>query len=225
MKKTLSIVLTVLLVLFMCSPVFATDATTATTFNVALATSSQEVQAGGEVELTVSLTNFTPGKTGVNTFYFVLDYDKAVFETLEQDENFTASNGWGTITFNKATGEGVTENSTFMAEDHEAFKVTLKVKEDANLGNTTITVRDVECSDSSNDIHPADQSISLNIVEASTEPTPEPEPDNTVNTVTPEPEPAPSNPSTGIEDYTIPAILVVSVLAVIAYVRYRKLDK
>lgn len=222
MKKTLSIVLTVLIVLFMCTPVFATDVTTSTTFNVVLASSATEVKAGDEVQLTISLKNFTPGKTGVNTFYFVLDYDKAVFETLA-GENFTASNGWGAVTFNPATGEGVTDNSTFMAEDHEAIKVKLKVKEKANLGNTTITVKDVESSDSVNDIHPADQSISVKIVEAATEPTPEPKPDNTVNTVTPDP--APSNPSTGIEDYTIPAILVISVLAIIAYVRYRKLEK
>lgn len=223
MKKTLSIVLTVLIVLFMCTPVFATDVTTSTTFNVVLASSATEVKAGDEVQLTISLKNFTPGKTGVNTFYFVLDYDKAIFETLA-GESFTASNGWGAITFNPATGEGVTDNSTFMAEDHEAIKVTLKVKDDANVGNTTITVRDVESSDSVNDIHPADQSISLKIVAATTEP--EPQPNNTTNTVnTVTPEPAPSNPSTGIEDYTIPAILVVSVLAVIAYVRYRRLEK
>lgn len=221
MKKTLSIVLAVLIVLFMCSPVFATDVTTSTTFNVELASSVKEAKAGEEVQITISLKNFTPGKTGVNTFYFVLDYDKAVFETLA-GENFTASNGWGAVTFNPATGEGVTDNSTFMAEDHEAIKVNLKVKEDANVGNTTITVRDVESSDSVNDIHPADQSISVKIVEATTEPQPN-NTTNTVNTVTPEP--APSNPSTGIEDYTIPAILVVSVLAVIAYVRYRKLEK
>ena len=223
MKKTLSIVLAVLIVLFMCSPVFATDVTTSTTFNVELASSVKEAKAGEEVQITISLKNFTPGKTGVNTFYFVLDYDKAVFETLA-GENFTASNGWGAVTFNPATGEGVTDNSTFMAEDHEAIKVNLKVKEDANVGNTTITVRDVESSDSVNDIHPADQSISVKVVEATTEP--EPQPNNTTNTVnTVTPEPAPSNPSTGIEDYTIPAILVVSVLAVIAYVRYRKLEK
>lgn len=224
MKKTLSIVLTVLLALCMCSTVFATDATTSTTFNVALSTSAQKVEVGGEVEVTISLKNFTPGKTGVNTFYFVLDYDKAIFETLA-GENFTAANGWGAVTFNPATGEGVTDNSTFMAEDHEAIKIKLKVKDDANIGNTTITVKNVESSDSVNDIHPADQSISLTIAEKSTEPTPEPKPENEVNTVVTEPEPAPENPSTGIEDYTIPAIIVVSVLAVIAYVRYKKLEK
>ena len=225
MKKTLSIVLTVLLVLSMCSTaVFASDVTTSTSFNVGIAASSTQVEVGGEVELTISLTNFTAGRTGINTFYFVLDYDKAIFETVK-GENFTASNGWGAVMFNEATGEGVTDNSSFIAEDHEAVKVTLKVKDNANLGNTTITVRDVESSDGNNDIHPADQSISLSVVEASTDPTPEQEPDNTVNTVVEEQEPAPSNPSTGIEDYTIPAILVISVLAVIAYVRYRKLEK
>lgn len=225
MKKTLKFVLVLLLALVMCSTaVYATDATESTTFNVALAANQTNVAVGGEVELTISLNNFTEGKTGINTFYFVLDYDKAVFETVA-GENFTASNGWGAVMFNSATGEGITDNSMFIAEDHEAVKVKLKVKDNANVGNTTITVRDVESSDGSNDIHPADQSISLSVVEASTDPTPEQEPDNTVNTVVEEPEPAPSNPSTGIEDYTIPAILVISVLAVIAYVRYRKLEK
>ena len=223
MKKTLRIVLVLLLALVMCSTaVYATDATESTTFNVALAANQTNVAVGGEVELTISLNNFTEGKTGINTFYFVLDYDKAVFETVA-GENFTASNGWGAVMFNSATGEGITDNSMFIAEDHEAVKVKLKVKDNANVGNTTITVRDVESSDGSNDIHPADQSITLTIAEATT-PEPEPEPEPTPEPK-PEPDPAPENPSTGIEDYTIPAILVVSVLAVIAYVRYRKLEK
>lgn len=223
MKKTLSIVLAILLTLVMCSTaVYATDATQSTTFDVALAANQTKVAVGGEVELTISLKNFTEGKTGINTFYFVLDYDKAIFETVA-GENFTTSNGWGAIMFNSATGEGITDNSMFIAEDHEAVKVKLHVKDNANAGNTTITVKNVESSDGSNDIHPADQSITLTIEEATTTPDPTPEPENVVNNVVTEP--APSNPSTGIEDYTVPAILIVSVLAVIAYVRYKKLEK
>ena len=219
MKKTLSIVLVTMLALIMCSTaVFAT-----TSFTVALTADSTKVEKGGEVTVTVSLKNFTAGETGINALYAVIDYDKKVFEALEP-ANITAANGWGSVTYNDATGEAVTDNSSFMAEDHEAFKMKFKVKADAAVGNTVITVKNVEASDAATDIYPTDQKITLTIQEKAAAPE-QNQVNNQVQNNVQQENVATQNPSTGIEDFTVPAVLAISVLAIIAYVRYTRLEK
>lgn len=215
MKKTLSIVLIAMLAIIMCSStVFAV-----TSFTVALAADKTKVEVGSDVEVTVSLKNFTAGETGINGIAFTLDYDTAVFEVLEPAD-LTSASGWDTPTFNPTNGEAVTLNSQFMAENHDLVKIKFTVKDEAAAGNTVITVKDISASDASNEIYPSDQSITVTVEEKSAEPVQPEEPKNE----TPK-EPAPSNPSTGIEDFTVPAILVVSALGLITYVRYRNLEK
>ena len=222
MKKTLSIVLIAILTLIVTmSAVYAT-----TSFTIALSASATKVDKGGEVEVTVALKNFTAGETGVNAAHFTIDYDKTVFETLAATD-MSSLNGWSSPTFNPANSEVAIDNATFMAENHDMLKIKFKVKDTAATGNTVVTIKEFSASDAVNDIYPSDQKITLTIQEKATTPEPTPEPKPTPEP-TPEPTntaPAPSNPKTGIEDYTVPAILVVTVLGVIAYVRYRKLDK
>lgn len=220
MKKVLSIVLIAILALAICmSAVYAT-----TSFTVALSATATKVEQGGEVTVTVALKNFTPGETGINAIHLTVDYDKAIFETLT-DADITTAGGWTSPTFNPANGAVVTENSTFKAENHDFLTIKFKVKETANVGNAVISIKDVEASDASNDIHPSDQQLTVNVTPKAT--TPDPVPDNK----TPDPEPvenktpAPSNPKTGIEDYTVPAILTVTAIAAIAYVKYTRLEK
>lgn len=215
MKKTLSIVLIAVLTLIMCS----TLVSAVTSFTIALSADNTKVEKGKDVELTVALKNFTAGETGINSLYFVLDYDKTVFEKVEAT-NMTSSNGWSSPTFNPTTGELVTDNSSFMAENHDVLKIKFTVKEKAALGNTVITVKDANASDGVNDIYPLEQKITLTIKDVEKE-----EPvKNTVNKVE-NTNTATKNPETGIEDFTIPAILAVTVLGVIAYVRYSRLEK
>lgn len=218
MKKTLSIVLIAILTLAICmSAVYAT-----TSFTIALSASATKVDKGGEVELTVALKNFTAGETGINAIHLTVDYDKTVFETLEA-ANMTAQGGWSSPTFNPANGEAVLDNATFMAENHDMLKIKFKVKETAAVGNTVITIKDVNASDAVNDIYPSDQKITLTIQEKATAPVNNVVPTN--NTPAPAENKATENPTTGFEDYTVPAILAISVLGVIAYVKYRRLEK
>ncbi len=223
MKKTLSIVLVAILVLAVSmSVVYAT-----TSFTVALSASTTKVDKGGTVDVTIALKNFTKGETGINSAHFSLDYDQAVFESVAVTD-MSVKNGWSMPTYNAVNGDYAIDNSSFIAEDHDMITIKFKVKSTAKVGNTVITVKDFNASDAVDDIYPSDQKITLTIQEKATTP----EPTNTTPEPTPEPTPAPtntapapSNPKTGIEDYTVPAILVVSVLGVMAYVRYRKLDK
>lgn len=214
MKKTLSIVLVAMMALILCSSaVFAV-----TSFSVVLSANNTKVEVGEEVEVTVALKNFTAGETGINSITYTIDYDTAVFEVLE-DKNLSSANGWDSPTFNPTNGEAVMLNSQFMAEDHDVMKIKFKVKEEAKLGNTVVTIKEISASDATNEIYPSDQKITLTIQEKKAADNKVP-----VNNVISD-DKADKNPSTGIEDFTVPAILVVSILGIITYVRYRNLEK
>lgn len=219
MKKMLSIAVIAMLAMVVCmSTVYAT-----TSFVVDLSASATKVDKGGEVEVTVALKNFTAGETGINAIHATIDYDKTVFETLEAAD-ITALGGWSAPTFNPGNGEVVTDNATFMAENHDMLKIKFKVKDTAAVGNTVITFKSVNASDAVNDIYPSDQKITLTIQEKTVTPpandTPKNEP-----VVQPQENIAQQNPTTGFEDYTVPAVLTISALGAIAYARYRRLEK
>lgn len=212
MKKILSIVLIAILTLAICmSAVYAV-----TSYTVALSANATKIEKGGEVEITVALKNFTAGQTGINAIHLTVDYDKTVFETLAAS-SMTSAGGWGSPTFNPANGEAVMENSVFMAENHDMLKIKFKVKDTAAVGNTVIQIKDVSASDAVNDILASDQKITLTVQEKSVAPV--------NNVVTPTENKATENPTTGFEDFTVPAILAISVLSIVAYVKYRRLEK
>jgi len=217
MKKTLSILLVAFLTLILSSSlVFAVIS-----FTVGLTVKNQSVAVGDEVAVTVSLKDFTTGDTGINAIEFYVDYDTAVFEILEKSD-ITLLNGWGTLGYASTSSKVTTLNSSYMSEAHDVLTMTFKVKDKAKLGDTVITVRDIAASDAKNEITPSNQSITVKVGEKAQEPVKNEVP--TVNNVVPN-EPAPENPSTGIEDFTVPVILVVSVLGIITYIRYRNLEK
>ncbi|MCL2860360.1 MAG: cohesin domain-containing protein [Oscillospiraceae bacterium] len=222
MKKTLSILIIVMMVVLVVSmtPVFAV-----TSFTVALSASSTTIEQGKTVDITVSLKNFTPNETGINAIGLTVSYDNTVFNTLAATD-FTAKGGWGAPTFNPANGKLATDNSTFMSTDHDMVTIRFTVKSTATVGSTIISIKNVDAADGLNDIYPADQSITVNIQAAAVTPPPAnntpannntPAVNNTPNNT------APHNPSTGVEDYTVPAILGVSALALLGYARYRKI--
>lgn len=220
MKKTLSIMAIAILMLTLSMG--AVNAVT--DFKVALTADSTRVEQGGTVVITVSLKDFTANETGINSFIATLDYDKTVFETVKQAD-FAAQNGWSAIVYNENEGKLTTENSSFMTENHEAFKVTLKVKANATIGNTTVTLKEINGADTDTDVYPADQKITLTVRAASGN-TPAPSNNTPTNNTTPtKPANNTTMPSTGVVDYILPTIAVVAVIGIFAYVRYNRIDK
>lgn len=217
-NKLISVILITLLALLVSvAPVFAT-----TSFNVSLSANNTRVAQGDEVVVTISLKDFTAGETGVNAIALTLDYDKSIFETLEASDLATSQGGWGAPTFNPANGRTAMDASGFVAENHEMLKVTFKVKEDATIGSTTISVKNVEAADGTSEIRPADQSITLTVTKKDV-------PAN--NTTTPTNEtPKNVNVNAGLEDMgtasvIVPAVVVFALVGIMAYVRYTRIDK
>ena len=228
MKKTLSILIIALLTIVLCMG--AVNA--AQTFSVALSADKTSVEQGSTVVVTVTLKDFVATETGISALIGTFNYDRQVFETVKKTD-WTFLNGWTMGNYNENGGEFTSINGGFMNETHEAIKVTLKVKENATTGSTTITFKELNGSDGNIDIYPTDQNLSLTITGKSVtpdpDPTPTPDPDPTP---TPDPKPTPTPdtkpdtmPTTGVEDYILPSIAVIGVIAVVAFVRYNKMTK
>lgn len=218
-NKLISVILITLLALLVSvAPVFAT-----TSFNVSLSANNTRVAQGDEVVVTISLKDFTAGETGVNAIALTLDYDKSIFETLEASDLATSQGGWGAPTFNPANGRTAMDASGFVAENHEMLKVTFKVKEDATIGSTTISVKNVEAADGTSEIRPADQSITLTVTKKDV-------PANNTTTTPSNETPKNVNVNAGLEDMgtasvIVPAVVVFALVGIMAYVRYTRIDK
>ena len=184
MKKTISItVITVLFVLCLIGNMGTTYAAGTPTFTATAETaadSAGKIQTVGQAkEVTVyfgvkDFKNFESSKKkGINVFRAALDYDENVFEGIEISLNsnnsfagfitktksgedpMVAQNSWTSPTYNPENKELVLDNSKFINEKQHVVKVTLKVKANAPKGNTNISLKDIEASDSAIDIYPS----------------------------------------------------------------------
>jgi len=230
MKKTLSILVIVIIVLV----ISMTSVLATTNFTVSLSASTTTVVQGATVNVTVSLKNFTPNETGINSMKLTIGYDNTVFNTLASTD-LTPTGGWGAMSFDPTSGQVTLTNSTFMSTDHDMLTIKFTAKSSALVGSTVVTIKNVDGSDGISDILAADQTISLN-VQAAVVVTPPPVINNVIppvdnnvilnvnnNVASANNNVAGDNPSTGVEDYTVPAIIGVSTLAMIGYIRYRKI--
>lgn len=193
MKKTLSILVITVLVLILGM----SSASAVTSFTAAAKPDATSVAQGGTVNVTVSLSGFTPGETGINAFIGVINYDKKVFDTIKTAD-ITPAGGWAGLVYNESEGIFTVTNAKFVSDNHDILKIKLTVKDNATIGATTITFKGLNAADGENDIYPKDATTSVTITEKST-PTPTPTP-----SVTPTPTKAPSTTPTPTATQALP---------------------
>ena len=146
MKKVISFITCILIMLF-SSVIYAT-----TSFTATLQSDKSNLKAGEEVEVVLKLENFTENENGVNVLLGVLDYDKSIFEKVEQ-EDITSIQYWEAPTLNPENGKLLLDTYTFVNESHNAVKIKLKVKENISETKTTeIKLTDIVASDGESDI-------------------------------------------------------------------------
>ena len=127
-------------------------------------------------------------------------------------------------------GMGVTENSEFM-------KITVKIKNTARIGYTTLGIADVIAKSGNDEIpipnlllslivsEPLSGSTNNNIVNivnnniTTNNVVPNNVVNNTPNSVDKD------VPKTGIEDYFMPAIIIISIIGIAALIRYKKIGQ
>ncbi len=181
MKKTLIIFMITLFVLMACTTVVHA----ATTFGVSLTPNATSVKQGDTVKVVLAITNLssTDANRGLSGLGATIEYDKTVFDTLVQDEDTQTDlkmlkQSWDFPRLNDSDGRLVTATSSYLKTNSDLMEITFKVKNNAKLGSTTITLKNIVGSDNTQDIPVADVSCQIQIT------------DKSASTATPTPTPA-----------------------------------
>jgi len=186
---------------------------------------STTLQEGEEVVISLKLSEINMGEEGINSFGGKLVYDEEIFEKVTVSD-ISSQNNWS-IAYND---EETDMQGTFLATTNmgasEAQTIgTIKLRVKTNLKSTTTTIRFTELSSVAEDtVNLEDETIQLSIKGTIQENV---EPENTVeniveNTIKDETIATEKIPQTWANNYIVGAIIVLIVIAVIAYIRYRK---
>ncbi len=134
-KKIISIILVAIIAL--TANVYAANDSYKTT----LSASKTEIKSGDSITITIGLKDISieSGEKGIGAYTAALEFDNSVFE-VPSDAAKIAS-GWE-IMCNEGTQGllivGNTANGEVVSTDQNVGTITLKVKEDAEIGETTI---------------------------------------------------------------------------------------
>lgn len=153
MKKSVVILLTILLIFISATAVFAED-------KMNLNLSKSEVNKGEEVIVSI---NFDTSETSsLSSYTAKLKYDKDVFEDIKE-EDFQEQENWADIKYSNYDSKF----SLIKKSDETTQKqinIKLKVKENAKSGDTNVTLYSASATDGENSILLDDVSQKINII-------------------------------------------------------------
>lgn len=133
------------------------------TMDVSLVPAQNKVEKGKEVTVSVNIANVNvPSSTGdgVNAFKATLTYDTDVFESVTID----GANDWVKQTYNTANGIFILTYSNLLTEKSGTIaKLTFKVKEDTTKTTGSISLTNIESSNTETKVTPANATTTLNI--------------------------------------------------------------
>lgn len=165
-KVAYLLIITVVLALFSNVVLAANESS----FGIGVSATKTSINPGDEITVTVKLKDFKNITEGLYAFSALIQYDNNVFETLT--ENSVKGLGtWSSLpTFNPETGLITADSGVGVKTESDAFSITFKVKDNAEIGKSTqITVKDFEASEGDADISAnASGILTINIVEKNT---------------------------------------------------------
>ena len=127
-----------------------------------LTSSMQEVKGGQEVVVTLKFDKYKEKIKGINAFKATLDYDKEIFEKVEQ-KDFKVKNDWEELKYNQGTGEFVAIKKAGSREE-DIVQIVLKVKEDVEPGKTNIAIENIITSEGIEDLLLNNTNIQIDII-------------------------------------------------------------
>ncbi len=209
MRKITKIVIMLMIVLVLISYVGVVNAASVgMTLN-----SSSKLKVGDNVEVTLKISNITAGE-GIDAIVATLNYDKNVFEEVSQN-NFTGMNQWNVNLYATDTQIFTITKSAKVNTPSDVLKIVLKVKSPVNVNSTEIKIKDITASGGAVDVGGTGdivvQDVKVNVLKEETTKPPVQDKPNT------------SLPKTGEEVWIMASIAVLSIVAVIAYVKYRNI--
>ena len=132
-----------------------------------------EVKAGETLTLTMRLDDYQKIDKGVNAYKATLQYNRDVFEEVEQSD-FQSLNDWERLRFNPKTGELVAIKRAGSKTAEAVMTVTLTVKKDIKAGVEEVTLQEVVTSEGKVDIKGSNAGAQVDIIEKQDNPKDDP---------------------------------------------------
>lgn len=153
-KKFLKIIIMAIMLVLVYSTIV-----NALSFTPTMTPSQTTVPESTELTVTVKITNLDVGTNGINSFSAKLDYDTAVFETLNAS-SVDGLSGWS-ATYDPETKMIVLTKLQFVKAEEELFQITLKTKSGVTGKTGNIKLTEVVAADPTNKIEAQDVSTSI----------------------------------------------------------------
>lgn len=118
---------------------------------------------------------------GVNVFRATLEFDEEIFEPIEinldSKGNFTGiktktksgelamlgQSNWSGVTYNPDNGKMVITAGSYINSDDMVVKITLKVKATAQVGKTTVTLKEIEMGNTKVNVYPTNKTVTTEV--------------------------------------------------------------
>ena len=130
-------------------------------YEVTLKASPMTVKKGDSIKISVGLDKIAieSGEKGIGAYSAKLQYDTSIFEVGE----IKGSGKWETPIMQNGAFTSTTNDATCVNTTQDIAIITLKVKENAAIGNTTIQITDFSASNGENDISTNNKSVTVKI--------------------------------------------------------------
>ena len=123
---------------------------------------TSEAAPGEEIILTFSLAGYDNIQEGIYALQAALEYDTDIFEAVEEPD-FETLSGWEQLRYNAENGQFAVINKSGSVEDEDVFQLTLTAKEQAEVKETTITLKDISVSEGKEDIFLKDTEFQITV--------------------------------------------------------------
>ncbi len=119
------------------------DAEKTTKFSVGIDSTSRTVKQGSEFTVITKITDISQVKEGILALGGIFEFDKNILEI--KDNSIKGVNDWNFSSkdYNLNNYKFITDNSDRVKSAGNIFQITFKVKENATIGNTNLSLKSV----------------------------------------------------------------------------------
>ena len=132
-------------------------------FKTSLSADHSTVKRGENVSITIALSDIAieSGEKGIGAYTAHIDFDSSSLEYIETNGN----DKWEAPLYQNKKITGNTDDGEVVKTAQNIGSITFKVKDNAKLGETTITLTDFSGSNAKNDVDADDSSVTITIVD------------------------------------------------------------
>lgn len=155
-KKIISIILVALMI-------FSTKVCAANTdsYTTTISTANMQVKRGDTITVAIGLKDIAieSGDKGIGAYTATLNFDTSVLEYIKSD----STDAWEAPFYQGGNLTGNTKDGEVVKENGNIGTITFKVKDNAKLGDTTISLNNFSGSNAKTDVPTEDVSIKITV--------------------------------------------------------------